>query len=82
MGLSITEILVIVAVIVLLFGAKKIPELARALGRASHEFKKAKEDLVNETKELTEASEKKAAAEAASKKEEAAAAKTDKPDSK
>ncbi len=83
MGLGFSEILLIVAIVLLLFGAKKIPELARALGRASHEFKKAKEDLVNETKELTEASEKKAAAEDAAKKEPAAAAaKTDKPESK
>ena len=82
MGLSFTEILVIVAVILLLFGAKKIPELARALGRASYEFKKAKEDLVKETKDLADASEKKAAAEDASKKESAAVVKTDKPESK
>ncbi len=82
MGLSFTEILVIVAVVLLLFGAKKIPELARALGRASYEFKKAKEDLVKETKELADASEKKAAADDASKKEPAAAAKTDQPESK
>ena len=33
MGLSMTEILVIIAVILILFGAKKIPELARSLGR-------------------------------------------------
>ena len=45
MGLSMTEILVIIAVILILFGAKKIPELARSLGRASYEFKKAKEEL-------------------------------------
>ncbi len=82
MGLGFSEILLIVAVVLLLFGAKKIPELARALGRASYEFKKAKEDLVNETKELADASEKKAAAEAAAKKESPAAVKTDKPDSK
>lgn len=75
MGLSLTEILVIVGVILLLFGAKKIPELARSLGRASYEFKKAKEELVNETKELSTAAEKKAAVEDASKKEVAAAAK-------
>lgn len=35
-----TEILVIVGVLVLLFGAKKIPELMRGLGRGAHEFKK------------------------------------------
>ena len=57
MGLSMTEILVIIAVILILFGAKKIPELARSLGRASYEFKKAKEDLVKETRELKDAAE-------------------------
>ena len=57
MGLSMTEILVIIAVILILFGAKKIPELARSLGRASYEFKKAKEDLVKETRELQDAAE-------------------------
>ena len=57
MGLSTTEILVIVALILILFGAKKIPELARSLGRASYEFKKAKEDLVKETREMQDAAE-------------------------
>ena len=63
MGLSLTEILVIAAVILLLFGAKKIPEVARSLGRASYEFKKAKQDLIRESQEVTDAAEKKAAAE-------------------
>ena len=40
MSLGLTEILVIAAVILLLFGAKKIPELARSLGKAKGEFKK------------------------------------------
>ena len=42
MSLGITEILLIVVVVVLLFGGKRIPEIARALGRASYEYKKAK----------------------------------------
>lgn len=42
MSIGITEILLILTVIVLLFGGKRIPELARALGRASYEYKKAK----------------------------------------
>ncbi|MBQ4329386.1 MAG: twin-arginine translocase TatA/TatE family subunit [Lentisphaeria bacterium] len=54
MGLSTTEILVVVIVILILFGAKKIPELARSLGRASYEFKKAKEDIANEVKAAEE----------------------------
>lgn len=63
MGLSTTEILVIVVLVLLLFGAKKIPELARSLGRASYEFKKAKDDLVNDVKDVADAAEQKAAAE-------------------
>lgn len=63
MGLSMTEILVIAVVVLLLFGAKKIPELARSLGRASYEFKKAKQDLIRETEEMTDAAEKRAAKE-------------------
>ena len=63
MSLGLTEILVIFVAILLLFGAKRIPEIARALGRASHEFKKAKHEIINETEELKDAAEKKAALE-------------------
>jgi sec-independent protein translocase protein TatA len=34
----------ILLVILLLFGAKKLPELARALGKSMHEFKKGREE--------------------------------------
>ncbi|MGH9194351.1 MAG: twin-arginine translocase TatA/TatE family subunit [Acidimicrobiia bacterium] len=34
------EIFLIVAVIVLLFGARKLPEIARSMGKARGEFKK------------------------------------------
>lgn len=37
------EIILIVAVILLLFGGKKIPELMRGLGRGMKEFKDAKD---------------------------------------
>lgn len=57
MSLGLTEILVIFVAILLLFGAKRIPEIARALGRASHEFKKAKDEIINETEELKDAAE-------------------------
>jgi sec-independent protein translocase protein TatA len=40
MDLGPGELIVIVLVIVLLFGAKKLPELARSVGRASSEFRK------------------------------------------
>jgi sec-independent protein translocase protein TatA len=34
------EIILILAVVVLLFGAKKLPELARSVGKSTSEFKK------------------------------------------
>ena len=36
-----TEILVILAIVLLLFGGKKIPELMKGLGSGINEFKKA-----------------------------------------
>jgi sec-independent protein translocase protein TatA len=42
--LGTTEILLIVLVLVLLFGARKIPELARGLGRGISEFKQGIHD--------------------------------------
>ena len=46
-----------------IFGAKRIPELARSLGRASYEFKKAKDEIIKETAELKDAAEGHAATE-------------------
>ena len=63
MSLGLPEIIVILLVVLLIFGAKRIPELARALGRASYEFKKAKENIAREGEELVDAAEKNAAAE-------------------
>ncbi|MEK7233279.1 MAG: twin-arginine translocase TatA/TatE family subunit [Elusimicrobiota bacterium] len=39
MGLGTTEIVVIAAVLVVLFGAKRIPELAKSLGLSVNAFK-------------------------------------------
>lgn len=68
MSLGFTEIILIVLFVLIVFGAKRIPELARVLGRASYEFKKAKNTLENESRELADAAEK--AAENDDKKEE------------
>lgn len=40
-GLGIQELLIVFFLIILLFGAKKLPELASGLGRGIKEFKKA-----------------------------------------
>lgn len=53
-----TEWLLIIVVVLLLFGARRIPDLARALGRASYEFKKARKEIVQESEALLAESEK------------------------
>jgi len=42
------EMIMIFVVILLLFGAKKLPELARGIGKSMGEFKKAREDFERE----------------------------------
>ena len=44
------EIILIVLIILLLFGAKKIPELAQGLGKGMKEFKKSLKDVEEEIK--------------------------------
>lgn len=44
-----TEILVILVIVLLLFGGKKIPELMKGLGTGINEFKKAAKDGDNAT---------------------------------
>jgi sec-independent protein translocase protein TatA len=48
MGLGAIEWVVIVLIILLLFGAKKIPELARGLGQGINEFRKASTEIRKE----------------------------------
>jgi len=43
-----TELLVIFLAILILFGAKKIPEFAKGLGQGIKEFKKASSEVTNE----------------------------------
>jgi sec-independent protein translocase protein TatA len=42
------EIVLILAVVLILFGAKKLPELAKGLGQGIKEFKKAANDVTSE----------------------------------
>lgn len=58
MSLGLTEIALILIVVLVLFGGKRIPELAKALGKAQYEYKKAKEMLQNEAQDLKDSVEK------------------------
>lgn len=44
-NLGTTEIIIIAIVLIVLFGGKKLPELARGLGEAGKELKTAKKEL-------------------------------------
>lgn len=48
------EIALIIFAFILLFGAKKIPELARGLGKGIREFKDASKDVRNEIEKAGE----------------------------
>ena len=50
MGLGPWEIGLIIIVIIILFGGKKLPELARGLGLGLREFKKAPREITDEVK--------------------------------
>lgn len=52
--LGVTEILIILAIVLLLFGGKKIPELMKGLGSGLKEFKNAAKDEKSETKKEEE----------------------------
>ena len=53
--IGLTEILLILVVVVLLFGGRKIPELMKGIGQGMKEFKKAsKYDPANDEKDVAE----------------------------
>jgi sec-independent protein translocase protein TatA len=45
------EVFIVIFAILLLFGAKKIPELARGMGRGIREFKDATKEIKDEIEE-------------------------------
>lgn len=50
-GIGLQEILVILLIVLLLFGAKRIPEVAQGLGKGIREFKKAARDIQQDVQE-------------------------------
>lgn len=47
--IGLPELILILVIILLLFGAKKLPEIARALGTGLREFKKSVKDISDDT---------------------------------
>jgi len=52
-GLGGTEVILILFAILLLFGAKRIPELAKGLGRGIREFKDATKEIKSDIESST-----------------------------
>ncbi len=54
LGLSGGELVLVLVVILVLFGAKKIPEFAKGLGKGINEFKKASREVTDEIERATD----------------------------
>jgi sec-independent protein translocase protein TatA len=50
-GLGTTELIIIGGIILLIFGAKRLPEIGKGLGGAIREFRKVKKDISLDDKE-------------------------------
>lgn len=57
-GLGTPEIIIIMLVVLLLFGGKKIPELMRGLGKGLHSFRKGMEEAKAEIEKPLETEDK------------------------
>ena len=53
-GLGWTEVVVVLFLILLLFGAKRLPELARGFGKSIKEFKKATTEIESDIRSAIE----------------------------
>jgi sec-independent protein translocase protein TatA len=49
-GFGLPEILLILFILLLLFGAKKLPEIAKGMGKSVKEFKKGMKDIEEDIK--------------------------------
>ena len=54
MSLGVAEIIIILFIVLLLFGAKNLPELARGLGKGLREFKNARKEVSDEINSATD----------------------------
>ena len=54
-NIGFSELLLVFFIVLLFFGAKRIPDVAKALGKGAHEFKKASSGLADELEKNAEA---------------------------
>ena len=57
-GIGTQELLIVLFVVLLLFGAKKLPELARGVGKSIKEFRKASTEIEDDFRNAMDTSEK------------------------
>ena len=69
-GLGTQELIIILVIALLIFGPKKLPELARSTGKAINEFRKASAGIIDEEEEKKESKKEENVAKAETKKEE------------
>jgi len=69
-NLGTSELLIVLIILLLLFGAKKLPELAGGLAKSIREFKKAATEAEDSFKEAIDATEKKTSKDAKNQEEE------------
>lgn len=53
-GLGPTELIVIAVIVILIFGAKRLPEVGKGLGGAIREFRNVKKEIISDTPEPVE----------------------------
>ncbi len=54
MSFGATEIIIVLVIVLVLFGGKKLPELARGLGKGIKEFKKASNEVTEEINKIND----------------------------
>lgn len=54
-GLGTTELIVILALALIVFGPSKLPEIGKAIGKGIHEFKSAATEITDVSKEVKDA---------------------------
>ena len=51
MGIGLGQLIIVFLLFLLFFGAKRLPEIARAMGKATNEFQKAKNGMISSVEE-------------------------------